>query len=54
MPDVTILNARFAYQLSDQTEAYLRIENLTDRTYELANGYNSSERAVYVGVSAKF
>lgn len=54
MPDVAILNARFTYELSDQTEAYLRIENLTDRKYQLANGYGTSERAVYVGLSAKF
>lgn len=54
MPDVTIVNARFGYAITETTEAYLRIENLTDRKYQLANGYGTSERAVYVGISAKF
>ena len=35
-------------------EAYLKIENVLDRDYQLINGYNTSGRAVYVGLQAKF
>ncbi len=54
MPDVTLLNASFGYDLTDSAEAYLRLENLTDADYELADGYGTPGRSIYVGLRAKF
>jgi vitamin B12 transporter len=54
MPDYTVLNAAFSYDLTDSAQAYLRVENVADTVYQTVNGYAASRRAVYVGVSAKF
>lgn len=54
MPDVTLLNASLGYDLTDSAEAYLRLENLTDADYELADGYGTPGRSIYVGLRAKF
>lgn len=54
MPDVTVLNASASYDLTDSAEAYLRLENLTDADYELADGYGTPGRSIYVGLRAKF
>jgi vitamin B12 transporter len=54
VPDYTLLNANVSHQLTDTTEAYLRLENLTDENYETAAGYATSGRAVYFGVRASF
>lgn len=54
LPDYTTVNATFTYDLGDQTEAYLRIENLADTDYELVDGYGTSGRALYVGLRKSF
>ncbi len=54
MPDVTVLNASASYALTESAEAYLRLENLTDADYELADGYGTPGRSIYVGLRAKF
>jgi len=54
MPDVTVLNASVSYAVTETAEAYLRVENLTDADYELADGYGTPERSLYVGLRAKF
>ncbi|WP_415183285.1 TonB-dependent receptor plug domain-containing protein [Phaeovulum sp.] len=54
LPDYTVLNASFGYTINDRTEAYLRVENLTDEQYQLWPGYGTSDRAVYVGLRAAF
>lgn len=54
MPDATVVNATVSYKLSEQAEAYLRIENLTDADYEMADGYGTPGRSLYVGLRAKF
>ena len=54
VPDYTVVNAHMAYKLSDTSEAYLRIENLTDEDYETAAGYATSGRAFYFGLRASF
>ncbi|MDF1620612.1 TonB-dependent receptor plug domain-containing protein [Pseudothioclava nitratireducens] len=52
--DYTVVDVTAAYELTDNVEGYLRIENLFDRDYEIAGGYNSSDRALYVGLRASF
>lgn len=54
MPDFTVVDAKIGYDLSDQAELTLRIDNLFDAQYQEIAGYGTSGRAVYVGVSAKF
>ncbi|MCB6178820.1 TonB-dependent receptor [Rhodobacter sp. Har01] len=54
MPDYTVLNGQVSYDLTDTTQAYLRVENLLDADYQMVNGYAASGRAVYLGVEAKF
>lgn len=54
MEDYTLVNAAFAYEISDTTEAYLRIENLTDKEYQTVAGYGTSDRAAFFGIRASF
>jgi vitamin B12 transporter len=54
LDDYTLVNATLSYALTDATEAYLRVENLTDEEYEPVRGYNGAGRAMYVGLRASF
>ena len=52
--DYTLVNFTATYGLSKTTEAYLRVENLTDEDYETAGGFNQPGRAAYFGVRTSF
>lgn len=52
--DYTLVHLSAAYALSDQLEAFLRVENLFDEDYETAGGFNTSGAAAYVGLRASF
>lgn len=52
--DFTIADVNFRYALGDTAEAYLRVENLFDRDYHTAYGYNQPGRQVFVGVRTSF
>jgi vitamin B12 transporter len=52
--DYTVADATFTYGLTDEMEAYLRVENLFDEEYQLVNGYGTSDRAYYLGLRARF
>jgi vitamin B12 transporter len=54
LPDYTVVGAQLTYDVTDRAEAYIRVENLFDEDYELASGYATSGRAVYVGLRASF
>ncbi len=54
LPDFTVLDAKVSYDLGNEREAWLRVENLFDEAYQYWPGYGTSDRAVYVGVSARF
>lgn len=54
LPDYTVANATFTYDLGHETEAYLRIENVFDAEYQLVPGYGTSDRAFYVGLRKSF
>jgi vitamin B12 transporter len=54
MPDYTVLDATVSYDLTDATEVYLRVQNLTDEDYQQVNGYATAGRSVYLGLQAKF
>lgn len=54
LPDYTVVNATMAYDLGQDREVYLRIENLFDEQYQLVPGYGTSDRALFVGLRASF
>ena len=54
MDDYTVVNGAINYAISDNTEAYLRIENLFDEDYQTSANFTASERAFYVGFRATF
>ncbi|SEM97673.1 vitamin B12 transporter [Roseovarius tolerans] len=52
--DYTLVHINAAYQVTDNVDAFLRVENLFDEDYETAGGFNTSGRAAYVGLRASF
>ena len=52
--DYRVFDLGLAYAVTDRAEAYLRVENLFDEDYETAGGFNTSDRAVYVGLRGSF
>ena len=54
MGDYSLVNASVTYDISDNAEAYLRVENLLDEEYQTSAGYGTSDRAFYVGLRARF
>ncbi len=54
LPDYTLAHATLTYTVSKRAEAYLRVENLTDESYQLVQGYGTSDRAFYAGFRARF
>lgn len=52
--DYTLVNLGVSYALTDRAEAYLRVENLFDESYEPVRGYNGTGRAIQVGLRASF
>jgi vitamin B12 transporter len=52
--DYTVVDTTASYGLNDQTELFLRIENLFDEEYQTISGYGTSGRAVYLGLRASF
>lgn len=50
----TVYRAQVAYDLGEDREVYLRVENLTDEIYEVVDGYATPRRSVHVGLRASF
>ncbi|MGH8503896.1 MAG: TonB-dependent receptor domain-containing protein [Gammaproteobacteria bacterium] len=50
LPGYGIVNLSLQYPLLDWLFAEARVENLLDKDYELASGFNTSDRAGYVGL----
>ena len=48
LPSYTLFNLRGSWNFADAWRANARIENATDRDYELAHGYNTPERSGFV------
>lgn len=54
LDDYMVVNSVVSYDLTDDTEVYLRIENMFDEEYETVPGYGQSDRAAYFGIRASF
>ncbi len=50
----TVYNCYVTYKLSDRVEFYAKGINLTDKDYELAYGYNTMGRALFLGTNFTF
>jgi len=50
----TLLNFTGNYDFTKNINAFLKVENLTDKYYQSVDGYASSERAFYAGLKVKF
>ncbi len=54
LDDFQVMNLGLSYDVSDTTEAYVRLENVFDEDYQTTLGYNAPGRSVFVGLSASF
>jgi vitamin B12 transporter len=54
LPDYTVANATFTYDVGQGGEAYLRVENVFNEEYQTVPGYGTSDRAFYVGLRKTF
>ncbi|WP_299840210.1 TonB-dependent receptor [uncultured Paracoccus sp.] len=54
LPSFTTVNLAVSHPVTDEAVAYLRVDNLLDRDYQLVRGYGTSGRAIYAGVRAEF
>lgn len=52
--DYTLVGGRLGYQVTEQAQLYLRVENLFDTEYQTSRGYGTSGRALYAGLAATF
>jgi len=52
--DYTLLHVNATYSVSDNVDAFVRVENLFDEDYETAGGFNTPGRAAYAGLRASF
>ncbi|WP_417523547.1 TonB-dependent receptor plug domain-containing protein [Marinovum sp.] len=52
LDDYGVVNSTLTYEIMEDAEVYLRIENIFDEEYQSAPGYGTSDRAAYFGVRA--
>ena len=50
----TVFDMIVNYQITKNMKIYGKINNLTDKFYQLVDGYETAERSYYVGLLAKF
>jgi vitamin B12 transporter len=50
----TVFNAVANYTLNENFSFYMKLDNITDKYYHVRDGYATSERAFYAGLTAKF
>lgn len=54
MSDYTLVDLGVTYDVNDATQAYLRVENLFDKDYQVIDGYGRPGRQVFLGVRTAF
>lgn len=50
----TVMNLVANYSISSTVQTYVKIDNITDKEYQVVDGYATSERAGYAGVKVSF
>jgi len=53
LDDYFLLNAKIAYKPTEDTELYVRAENLLDQDYQTARGYGTPDFSVFAGFKTK-
>jgi len=53
IPEYTIINSFFSYQLTNNLQLTLRIDNLLDTDYEVVKGYGVPGRSFYIGFNLR-
>ncbi len=54
LDDYFLLNAKVAYKPTDETELYVRAENILDQDYQTSRGYGTPGFSVFAGFKAQF
>ncbi|RST85286.1 TonB-dependent receptor [Aquibium carbonis] len=54
LDDYVLINAKVAYKPTDNTEAYLRVENLLDQKYQVSPGFGTAGISAFAGFKAQF
>lgn len=52
--DYVLLNAKVAYKPTENTEAYVRVENLLDQDYQVSPGFGTAGISAFAGFKAQF
>jgi vitamin B12 transporter len=51
LPDYTLLNSVISYDLTQQIQLFLRMDNLLNEKYEMIKGYGTPGRSAYLGLN---
>jgi len=51
LPDYTLLNSVISYDLTQQIQVFLRMNNILNEKYEMIKGYGTPGRATYLGLN---
>ncbi|MBK1635982.1 TonB-dependent receptor plug domain-containing protein [Rhodovulum adriaticum] len=54
LDDYTVVNGMLSYSVNDHAEAYIRVENLFDESYQSVASYGTSDRAIFAGIRGTF
>lgn len=54
LPDFTVVDLGFEYDVTDRAQAYVAVKNLFDEQYQQIAGYGTADRSVYFGFRAEF
>lgn len=54
LDDYVLVNARVAYKPTEDTELYVRAENVLDQDYETVRGFGTKDFSVFAGFRARF
>jgi len=52
LDDYTLVGATLSFDVTDEVEAYLRLENVFDEEFQRVQGFGTADRAVFVGLRA--
>lgn len=50
----TLFNAVVNYEVNNNFSLYAKVDNLTDKYYQIVDGYSTAKRSFYAGLNAKF
>lgn len=50
----TLFNAVVNYKVNSNFNLYAKVDNLTDKYYQIVDGYSTAKRSFYAGLNAKF